>query len=391
MRLLFLNHNVIWRSTFYRCFHLGRYLVRRGHEVTLYTIHPQRRAGIELIEQQGVKIVQFPDLFWGIGRSGWDPWDVWQRLRRLRTETYDLVHAFDSRPVVIHPALAVHRQGVPLVMDWADWWGRGGVIEERSNKLIKLFFGAVETWYEEHFRTRADGTTVISSALRERAINLGVKPETIIQITGGADVENFTPKDKKRARQALGLPLDAKIIGFMGFVHYDLDLVLKVFCRLYQRDPKVKLLLVGKPSPMTKQVVRTVGTEKGVLEYGIVPYEKIPDYMGCADVFLLPFARKQANIGRWPNKVGDYMAMGRPIVSSPVGEMQSLFQTESIGRLAADEPEAFAEIVWELLTDPGECERLGQAARQAAVERYSWEFLATHLEKFYDKIMTNRK
>lgn len=387
MRILFLNHNMIWRSTFYRCFHLGRYLVRQGHEVTLYTIHPRKRFGIEEIELAGVKVILFPDIFWGMGRSGWDLWDVWHRLQRVRQETYDLVHAFDSRPVVIHPALVLQKKGVPLMMDWADWWGRGGVIEERSNKLIKLLIGGIETWYEEHFRTRALGTTVISSALQERAVGLGVKPGSIIKITGGADVENFKPKDKQKARAALDIEQDAKVLGFMGFVHYDLDLALKVFCQLHQQDPKVKLILVGKPSAMTKRIVQEYGAEAGLLEYGIVPYEKIPEYMCCADVFLLPFAKKQANIGRWPNKVGDYMAMGRPIVSSPVGEIKSLFKTENIGRLAQDQPEAFARVVGELLTDPQTCEQLGRAARQAAEKRYSWEFLAKRLEQFYFKTL----
>ncbi len=387
MRILMLNHNIIWRSTFYRCFHFGRYLARRGHQVTLYTIHPQRRLGLEEIEKQGVRIVQFPDLLWGIGRTGWDWWDTAHRLRKLRSESYDLVHAFDSRPVVIHPALALQRRGVPLVMDWADWWGRGGVIDERPNKLIKLFIGGLETWYEEHFRTRAQGTTVISDALRERAIRLGVKPETIIKLTGGADIENFQPRDKQQARRVLNLPADAKVMGFMGFVHYDLELALRVFCRLYARDKNVRLLLVGKPSPLTKRLVRAAGAEEGLREFGIVPYEKIPEIMAAADVFLLPFARKQANIGRWPNKVGDYMAMGRPIVTSPVGEMSGLFQAEPIGRLAEDNPEAFSEAVWDLLRNPAQCETLGTTARRVAETKYSWEFLATRLEGFYETVV----
>ncbi len=391
MRLLFLNHNVIWRSTFYRCYHLGRYLVRRGHQVTIYTIHPTRRWGIEQIKLQGVQVVQFPDMFWGIGRSGWDPWDLWHRWRRVRNEKYDIVHAFDSRPVVIHPALAIKHSGIPLVMDWADWWGRGGAIEERSNPLIKILLGSIETWYEEHFRTYADGTTVISSALQERAVALGVRPETIKKITGGADVENFTPRDRNQARQALGIPVDMKIMAFMGFVHYDLELVLRAFCLIYRRDKNVRLILVGKPSPLTRRIAREQGCESGIIEYGIVPYEKIPDYMGCADIFLLPFGRKQANIGRWPNKVGDYMAMGRPIVSSPVGEMEHLFNQEPIGRLACDTTEDFAEAAWELLQAPEICRKMGQAARAAAEQRYSWEYLAAGLEKFYEKVMAGAR
>ncbi len=390
MKILFLNHNVIWRSTFYRCFHLGRYLVRRGHAVSLYTIHPSRRRGLEETNLQGVRVVQFPDLLWGIGRSGWDPWDVWHRLRLARRETYDLVHAFDSRPVVIHPALALQRRGLPLVMDWADWWGRGGVIEERRNPLLKFGFGAIETWYEEHFRTRANGTTVISGALRDRAAGLGIDPGTILRLPGGADIENFQVRDARAVRGALGLPEDARILGFMGFVHYDLELVLRAFGLIHRRDPSAKLILTGKPSPVVGRIARELKCADGILDFGVVPYEKISDYMGCADVFLLPFARKQANIGRWPNKVGDYMAMGRPIVSSPVGEMKELFGAEPIGKLAGDNPADFADAAWELLADPEARAAMGRAARQAAEQRYSWEFLAQRLEQFYRSLLGSK-
>ena len=142
-------------------------------------------------------------------------------------------------------------------------------------------------------------------------------------------------------------------------------------------------MLVGKPSSLPRQMARAAGAEMGLLEYGVVPYERIPDYLGCADVFLLPFADKQANIGRWPNKAGDYMAMGRPIVTSPVGEMRELFSGEAFGRLAPPDPEGFAEAVARLLQDPEACARMGRAARQAAEADYSWEFLAARLEAFY--------
>ncbi len=389
MKILMLNHNVIWRSTFFRCYHFARYLVKKGHEVTIYTIHPKNRKSIEEINLQGVRVVQFPDLFWGMARSGWDFWDTWVRLRYLKNEKYDLVHAFDSRPVVIHPALDLKKRGIPLVMDWADWWGRGGVIEERSNKLIKHLFGPIETWYEEHFRTQAMATTVISTALRERAIKLGVPEKSIVKITGGADVENFQPRDKNDCRKKLGISQEAKVVGFMGFVHYDLDLALKAFAEIYRKDQTAKLILVGKPSPMTKVIAQQEGCEKGILEYGILPYEEISDYMGAADVFLLPFANKQANIGRWPNKVGDYMAMARPIVSSPIGEMVHLFKSEDIGLLADPTPKDFADAAMNLMADRNLSQRLGEQARKAAEERYSWEHLTEVLEVSYSNNMEN--
>ncbi|NTV53512.1 MAG: glycosyltransferase family 4 protein, partial [Candidatus Firestonebacteria bacterium] len=199
------------------------------------------------------------------------------------------------------------------------------------------------------------------------------------------------PVEKQAARRAMGFSPDWKIFGFMGFVHFDLELVLKSFARIYRAHPEARLLLAGKPSPLVGQWARREKMETAILDQGIVPYAQLPGVFGCADVFLLPFARKQANIGRWPNKVGDYMAMGRPIVTSPVGEMEPLFRSEPMGRLAADNPEAFAEAAWSLAADAQACKRMGQAARAAAEARYSWEFFADKLHFFYQRVLERKQ
>ncbi len=60
---------------------------------------------------------------------------------------------------------------------------------------------------------------------------------------------------------------------------------------------------------------------------GPVTYrELLPKYLAAADVFLMPYSNKISNVGRWPNKVGDYMCVGRPTVSNPVGEVKWLFE-----------------------------------------------------------------
>ena len=103
---------------------------------------------------QGVEVVEAPDLLTGRARTGWDPWNTWRRALGLRTRSFDLVHAFDSRPVVIYPALLLQRwTGAALFMDWADWWGRGGWIHDRSGWFVRTFFGPFETWQEEAFRS----------------------------------------------------------------------------------------------------------------------------------------------------------------------------------------------------------------------------------------------
>ncbi|HSH46380.1 MAG TPA: glycosyltransferase, partial [Longimicrobiales bacterium] len=154
MRLLFLNHNVAFQGTFFRAHQLARELTGRGHEVTLVTTSRRARLRGRWREVHGVSVYEAPDLLFGPGRTGWDAWNAVRRVLALRRRRFDVVHAFDGRPVVIGPALEVRRRtGARLVMDWADWWGRGGRIEERSGAVVRTLVGPVETWFEEAFRT----------------------------------------------------------------------------------------------------------------------------------------------------------------------------------------------------------------------------------------------
>lgn len=387
MNILFLNHNVIWRSTFFRCLQFGKQLVANGHHVDLLTISPRARFRFAEQEIEGVHVIETPDLLFSIMRTGWDPYDTIRRTAFLKRRHYDLIHAFDSRPAVILPALAQRkRDGATLLTDWADWWGRGGVIEERSNKLIKVFFEGTETYFEEHYRTQADGLTVISHALGERAVRLGVRPEHIAHIHSGADTERIRPMDKAQAREALGLPVNAPIVGFTGFVHYDLTLLLSAFDVLARERSDARLLITGKYSPLVRQYAERGNWSDRVFHAGVVPYADLPRYLSAVDVNALPFADKQANRGRWPNKIGDYLSAGRPVVSNPTGDIQDLFTRYDIGVLTAEAPAAFARGMAEVLDDPSRAQAQGSMARQVAEHELSWPNLTRQLEAHYSRI-----
>jgi glycosyltransferase involved in cell wall biosynthesis len=387
MDILFLNHNVIWRSTFFRCLQFGKQLVANGHRVDLLTIAPRERWTFRERDIDGVRVIETPDLLVGMTRTGWDPYDTFRRSQFLKHRHYDLIHAFDCRPAVILPALRQQRRdGSTLLTDWADWWGRGGVIDERPNKLIKIVFGRTETFFEEHYRTQADGLTVISRALRDRAIALGVPLERIAHIRSGADTERIRPLAKTAARAELGLPLHAPIVGFTGFVHYDLTLLLAAFDVLARKRPDVCLLITGKPSPLVRQFADRGGWGDRVFHAGVVDYAILPKYLASADLNALPFADKQANRGRWPNKIGDYLSAGRPVVSNPTGDIQELFTEYGVGVLTDETPEAFARGMSDVLDDPAQAESQGRMARYVAEHELSWPRLTRQLEEHYSYI-----
>jgi len=273
-------------------------------------------------------------------------------------------------------------------MDWEDWLGRGGSVEERTNPFVRMVLRPVETFFEEHFRTRADGTTVICSTLRDKAVALGVRPETIAVLRDGADVEGLRPLDRDTCRRELGLSMDVSIVGYVGTIFArDAELMARAFDRIHAAMPSARLLLIGY---VTFAVEDMVKTRQAVIRTGFVNYAEMNRYLSACDVCWLPFLDSGANRGRWPMKLNDHMCVGRPTVATAVGDVTQVVQTYEIGLLAQDTPKDLAHQVLKLLSDPERRAFLGHNARQVAQDVFDWRLVTAKLETLYEKVLSSR-
>jgi glycosyltransferase involved in cell wall biosynthesis len=385
MRILMIVSNQVGKGTYWRAFYLGRALVQRGHSVMLMAMSPKARWRLREQTVDNLLIVETPDCLRGSLRSGWDPWDTCRRLMWLNKRSFDLVHAFEARPVIIFPALAAKRRGAKLVMDWCDWFGRGGSVEERPTALAKAVLRPVETFFEERFRTRADGTTVINTVLRKKALELGVSEADILLLPNGAPLDVIRPGDRRAARQRLGLPQDALLIAYTGALFFrDAELMAAAFDRIAEAEPRARLLLM---SYSTLPVARMVHAQEAVWSMGPFSQSELSDYLVACDVAWLPLRDTNANRGRFPLKLTDYMAAGLPTVATDVGEIGDLLREETVGVLTADDAEKLADAVLSLLGDASRCHDLGHRARQVAEARFSWPAIAERTEQFYEAIV----
>lgn len=386
MNILFIVLNWIGKGGYWRARHFGLDLAARGHTVTLIATSRHRRVGIRTSDLDGVTLVEMPDLFTGPLRSGWDLWNVLNRIVWVRKRKFDIVHAIQTRPTVLFPALYLkYVRGVSLVLDWSDWFGRGGSVEERSNPIMRALLRPVETFFDEKFRTCADGTVVICTTLREKAIALGVPPETLVLLPDGADTSRLRPINQLKARHRLGLPMDVLFVGHIGSIFpRDAELMAQAFDLVRKQVPTVQLLIIGYCPIEIRQLVQT---PEAVIQTGFIEDRYVNDYLASCDICLLPLKDTNANRGRRPLKLNDYMAVGRPTVSTAVGDVAAIFKEEAIGLLAADEPESFAAQIVRLLQDPDLRIAMGQQARQVAKTRFSWARLTDELEAFYKRVL----
>lgn len=383
MRILFIVHNATRKGgAYYRGLNLGVPMARRGHQVTLMSIHPDSRFRVVERELDGVHLVETPDLLWGVGRTGWDPWNTVRRTAWIRGHSLDVIHTVDTRPAVCLPAfLGRHKSGAVWVADWTDWWGRGGATQEREGWVVRTLVGPLEQLFEEKPRPYADGTVVISRALGERAERLGIRADDILYLPPGADPAAIRETSIQDARRNCSLDSDSKLVGYLGNIYQrDADLLFAALEQLAHTH--ARLVMVGDPGCRVPGSVRERVTITGRLSF-----DKMLDFLSACDVLALPLSDTIANRGRWPSKVNEYVAVGRPTVACAVGDVADLLREHEIGLLVAPDARDLACGIDELLADPVRSRRMGDRAREIARGAYSQDAIAEKLEKFYTKVI----
>jgi glycosyltransferase involved in cell wall biosynthesis len=120
------------------------------------------------------------------------------------------------------------------------------------------------------------------------------------------------------------------------------------------------------------------------------------DLMGCVDdrtleasyrgatALLMPLWDDDRSRTRLPNKMGEYLATGRPIVTSKVGDLTD-FLIDNVNAYLTDPGNEgdFAEKMMSILLDPRRADRIGAAGQQACLVHLDYRAHTGGLAKFF--------
>lgn len=386
LKLLFPVHNHQFAGTYYRAMPMAVQLARRGHQVTLLCLGVRPRGSLSPRENPymprwtvdcGVRLGLMPN-FGSQRYEGYGPLDLFWRTVATLSTRWDLIHIFDHKPNASWPGILGRLTRTPVISDWGDWWGGPTGINGSKHRfpLVAKF----EDWWEIRSKQWADGVVTVSTVLRDRAIACGCRADRVLYLPTGADAQRIHPTDKSVERGRRGVPQERKLVGFIGHSQHDLRLVMQELTRL----PDVHLMVVGPKKPEIGEMARTFGLVERVWNTGFVDEADVSSYLGCADVLVLPLAATDANRGRLPIKLLDYMCAGRPVVTNPVGDMEGIVADHGFGLVTA--PEDMADAFERLLSDPRRCVEMGARARKTAESAFHWDPLITKLEAFYHAV-----
>jgi glycosyltransferase involved in cell wall biosynthesis len=204
------------------------------------------------------------------------------------------------------------------------------------------------------------------------------KTRPLLVPPGGRMASEVTPH-----RQGLSAPVlnSANPILSVGTMYWPPNVdAAQWFCTeilplIHQRLPGTRFQIVGaKPTKSVKALADA--QPELVTVTGTVP--DVRPSMAACGVFVVPL---RAGSGMRV-KILNAMAMGIPIVSTTLGA-EGIDITEGENILLADTPTHFSEAVLQILTDRSLADRLGQAARMLALEKYSWDIVGQRLLQAY--------
>jgi len=301
---------------------------------------------------------------------------------------YDVAHVFtlaipsSSLSAFWLKLMKKTRKNPQLVLgDWDDWWGRGGILSDYG-RLPSM----VGTLLEEKIGVAMDGLTVVSESLAIRAMNAGAEKSRIFRVPNGADVEFISPLDKDQCRKKLGIPDDELLFSHVGFTDpRAFHTLVTSFQVLLSTGIRSTLALAGDLGQENLRTLRMSNSEK-ILDFGSVPYHKVIDLLGASDILLLSMRESIIEEARWPIRLGDYLASGRPIIATDIGEVGRIVKAWNCGlTFRAYDYRALASDMHQLALDPDLMRMMGSKSREAAMS-LSWSRIAKNLEQVYERL-----
>ena len=174
--------------------------------------------------------------------------------------------------------------------------------------------------------------------------------------------------------------LEGPVLGFFGVVDERMDY--ELVTKLADADPTWHIVMVG---PHTKIEDVALPQRPNIHWLGGRDYTQLPHYASRFDVCLMPFALNAATEFINPTKALEYMATGRPVVSSAIEDV--VLQFSKVATVASSHEE-FIALCRRVLLEP-DPERLRRGIELA--RKNSWEAIVKKLEWHIDEVLDARK
>lgn len=286
----------------------------------------------------------------------------------------------DRRIRVVHAHWIIPQGVVAVLLKRVFWWRRLRVVLTAHGGDLHADMGWLARRVLVSVMRQADVLAVVSHAMRELAVSLGMPGERIVVASMGVDVERFCPPDAGRARA--GVLFVGRLAEKKGVIH-----LVRAFRMIHEQMAQVRLDIVGD-GPLRAGLeaeVRRLGLAEVVTFHGALPQAEIPPFFQRAQVFVMPSVVAEGGDQEGLGLVAaEALACGCPVVAHDLPAIRDIVLDNVTGLMVPPGDEAaLAAAVMRLLQSPGLAAGLAEAGLQHVRRQYGWAAVARRYGGLY--------
>ncbi len=347
----------------------------------VHVICPQgtKRDTEPYVELDGVKIHRYPLVAATGGPRGYVKeygTALWHTMRLARAISkagkIDVVHACNPPDLLYLVARMLRRKGTRFVFDQHDLCPElylSRFADRGEDRLYKMVCRLEQATYRA-----ADVVISTNESYRTAAITRGrMAPDKVFVVRSAPIIDRFRQVDPEPELKK-GKPHLLCYLGVMGpqdGVDYALRSLALLRDELGRDDWHAVFVGVGDTFDEMVALAKRLGLDDVVEFTGRIPDEDLVRYLSTADVCLSPDPHNPLNDVSTMNKVMEYMARSRPIVSFELTEARVSAGDAAVYAPANDELE-FARLTARLLDDPEERARMGKLGKERVEGPLAW-------------------
>jgi glycosyltransferase involved in cell wall biosynthesis len=367
-------------------------LTAAGHKVFMLANNDGRHARDE--EQVGdVHVVRVKPTFSSSALNkllkfpiGWNPlWIVQMAafIRRFRIESLMVVDI----PLGMAAIYLARWFGIPVAVDMWENYPEALRGWARHDWKVRVFKNpALARALELFVVRRVDHIFPVVEEQKMRLIADGVAAERISVVTNGVDLDLFLETPVRNDTLLDADPGSYKLI-YVGelTIERGLDDIIRAMKFVAGKIPAVRFYIAGTGSyePYLRRVVEEEKAEDSVRFLGWLPFHEIHSYIAKSDLCLVPHVYNDFINTTMPNKLFQYMAMGKPVLVSHAKPLARVVRRAECGFVfESGNPEDAARKILEAYRrrdDPS----LGENGRRSVAQNYTWDRAAEGLVEYF--------
>ncbi len=232
---------------------------------------------------------------------------------------------------------------------------------------------------------RSTVVVAISAFTRERLVEFGV-PDSLIEtiLPGAPQTDPASPERIEEVKRAYGLNGHRIVLAVGRMIPRKGHATLvRAMPKILESHPETMLVCAGRGPCLeeTSDLARTLGVADHVLLPGFVPDDHIAALYQACDVFALPTGQDgRGQVEGFGLVFAEAQAHGKPVVAGRSGGVTDAVIDGETGLLVPPEdPEALAESIASLLSDPERAAALGTKAKERIARELNWRHFTQRL------------